>query len=108
MANNNVTFQIMTLNVHGPHGLGNADNRRLLIGGFQEQLQQCSVIFVQECNGEDQKNLMNILGDSYQIRPQPGNIDIAIIWRPGSFDNVEVIGNQEINEIVNAIHGFNK
>ena len=64
MANNNV--QIMTLNVGGPSRKGIANERRNLIRSFQPQLQQCSVIFVQECNGEDRKNLMRILGRGYQ------------------------------------------
>ena len=64
MANNNV--QIMTLNVGGPSRKGIANERRNFIRSFQPQLQQCSVIFVQECNGEDRKNLMRILGRGYQ------------------------------------------
>ena len=56
----------MTLNVDGPSRKGIANERRNLIRSFQRRLQQCSVIFVQECNGEDRNNLMRILGRGYQ------------------------------------------
>ena len=100
MADNNVpSFRIMTLNVGGP---GNVDARRGLIRGFQTQLQQCSVIFAQECNGEDRKNLMRILGRrDYQISPEKGNIDIAIIWQSEMFYDVKVIDDEKINGIIN-------
>ena len=102
MAERNVLpIQIMTLNVGGPSQKGKADERRNLIRSFQPQLQQCSVIFVQECNGRDRDNLMRILGPGYQISPENGNIDVAIIWEHKIFRCVEVIADEIINNIIN-------
>uniref|UniRef100_A0A7M5XMY9 Endonuclease/exonuclease/phosphatase domain-containing protein n=1 Tax=Clytia hemisphaerica TaxID=252671 RepID=A0A7M5XMY9_9CNID len=112
MANN---IQIMTLNVGGP---GYAQEKRDYIeNSFQTQLRQCSVIFVQECNGRDRTNLMGILGRrDYQISPGNGNIrDVAIIWQPNVFRQVEyfddvkkfINGDELFQEMTNRNYDIN-
>uniref|UniRef100_A0A7M5XLB1 Endonuclease/exonuclease/phosphatase domain-containing protein n=1 Tax=Clytia hemisphaerica TaxID=252671 RepID=A0A7M5XLB1_9CNID len=101
MANNNVPpIQIMTLNVGGP---GAAQEKRDHIRDrFQTRLRQCSVIFVQECNGRDRDNLMQILGQDYQISPDNGNSDVAIIWQRNMFRHVGVVDDVNIMYEING------
>ena len=45
---------------------------------------------------------MRILGPGYQISPEKGNIDVAIIWEHKIFRCVEIIADEIINNIINV------